>query len=313
MERDGTAAHRALQASLAIAEQLHDQWWQAWILHALGRVAYFDNDARQARQHGQQSLVIAETLGDEWLRAWALHLLGLAAYIGHDYPSAEAYYAQALAIRRELGHLEGIVIVLILKGMIPHRGGDLPAALALYREALELARELNSAWFIRSALPHLASLAADSNPERAARLGGAVTGMSESSHTLPIPVTEALFNEGIQTARRRLGETAFAQAWADGRAMSLDAIIAEALAIEVAPRGPYPAQLTAAEVEVLRRLASGCSTRQIAAELVIAISTVDRHITHIYEKIGRRGRAFATAFALEHGLAEGNPSNSRPT
>jgi DNA-binding NarL/FixJ family response regulator len=63
----------------------------------------------------------------------------------------------------------------------------------------------------------------------------------------------------------------------------------------------------------LDALASGCSTRQIAAELVIAISTVDRHITHIYEKIGRRGRAFATAFALEHGLAEGNPSNSSPT
>ena len=31
-------------------------------------------------------------------------------------------------------------------------------------------------------------------------------------------------------------------------------------------------------------------------------STVDRHITHIYRKIGRRGRVAAAAFALAHGL-----------
>jgi DNA-binding NarL/FixJ family response regulator len=32
------------------------------------------------------------------------------------------------------------------------------------------------------------------------------------------------------------------------------------------------------------------------------VSTVDRHITHIYQKIGRRGRVAAAAFAVEHGL-----------
>ena len=50
-------------------------------------------------------------------------------------------------------------------------------------------------------------------------------------------------------------------------------------------------------------LASGRTTAEIARDLVIEVATVDRHITHIYQKIGRRGRAAATAFALEHGLA----------
>jgi DNA-binding NarL/FixJ family response regulator len=53
---------------------------------------------------------------------------------------------------------------------------------------------------------------------------------------------------------------------------------------------------------VLRRLAAGLKTREIGAELVIAVSTVDRHITHIYDKIGGRGRAAATTFALKHAL-----------
>ena len=81
--------------------------------------------------------------------------------------------------------------------------------------------------------------------------------MSESTHTLPIPITEAHFNEGVQVARRKLGEAAFEAAWAQGRGMSLDTAIAEALDVEVEPgtADGYPAHLTPAEVEVLRRLA----------------------------------------------------------
>ena len=128
--------------------------------------------------------------------------------------------------------------------------------------------------------------------------------MSESAHTLPIPITEVLFNQGVQLARQKLGDAAFAAAWAEGRAMSLDAAVAEALAVEVGRPAHYPAGLTASEIKVLRRIASGCTSRQIADELVIAVTTVDRHITHIYQKIGRRGRAAATAFALEHRLLQ---------
>jgi DNA-binding NarL/FixJ family response regulator len=113
-----------------------------------------------------------------------------------------------------------------------------------------------------------------------------------------------LFNQGVQVARQKLGESAFTAAWAEGRSMSLDTVVAEALAVEVGPPAHYPAGLTPAELKVLRRLASGCTSRQIADELVIAVTTVDRHITHIYQKIGRRGRAAATAFALEHGLLQ---------
>ncbi|MDP8924128.1 MAG: helix-turn-helix transcriptional regulator [Chloroflexota bacterium] len=60
--------------------------------------------------------------------------------------------------------------------------------------------------------------------------------------------------------------------------------------------------MTAREVEVLKLIVSGATSKEIAEELVISIHTVERHITHIYQKIGARGRAEATAFALTHGL-----------
>jgi predicted ATPase/DNA-binding CsgD family transcriptional regulator/transcriptional regulator with XRE-family HTH domain len=303
-QRDSATARTLLEESLAIAEQRRDRWWQAWVLHVLGRVAYFEYDAVAARELGERSLAIAQEVGDRWLLAWPLHLLGLAAYIADDYSVAQDYYDQSLAIRRELGHLDGIVILSYLKGIVSERSGNLPLALAQYQEALQVARELNSAWLLSSVLAHFVSVAAGHDPERAARIVGAVTLMSESAHTVPIPITEELFSQGVQLARQKLGESAFMSAWTEGRAMSLDAAVAEALAVEFGPPAHYPAGLTAAELKVLRRLASGCTSRQIADDLVIAVTTVDRHITHIYQKIGRRGRAAATAFALEHGVLQ---------
>jgi pimeloyl-ACP methyl ester carboxylesterase/DNA-binding CsgD family transcriptional regulator len=65
-------------------------------------------------------------------------------------------------------------------------------------------------------------------------------------------------------------------------------------------RGAYPDGLTAREVEVLRLIASGHSSREIAAALVIAEPTVTRHVTNLYAKIGARSRADATAYAFRH-------------
>jgi len=68
--------------------------------------------------------------------------------------------------------------------------------------------------------------------------------------------------------------------------------------------GPYPDGLTAREVEVLRLIAAGQSSREIAAALVIAEGTVTRHVTNLYGKIGARGRADATAYAFQQHLVE---------
>jgi len=93
--------------------------------------------------------------------------------------------------------------------------------------------------------------------------------------------------------------------------MSLEAAVAEALAVDIAPVTPAGqakatvfGNLTPTELQVLRQLVRGSTTKEIAAELVVAISTVDRHITHIYTKLGARNRAEATAMALKTGLVQ---------
>lgn len=68
------------------------------------------------------------------------------------------------------------------------------------------------------------------------------------------------------------------------------------------PRRTWPCDLSDREVEVLRLAARGLTNQHIAAQLAISERTVGHHLAHIYDKIGRRTRAGAAVFAMEHGL-----------
>jgi HD-GYP domain-containing protein (c-di-GMP phosphodiesterase class II) len=84
---------------------------------------------------------------------------------------------------------------------------------------------------------------------------------------------------------------------------AVDAVM-EAAGHRVARRKEFAGGLTAREVEVLRLLARGMSTKAIASKLVIAPKTVDNHIQSIYAKAGVTTRAAATVFAMQHGLLD---------
>jgi HD-GYP domain-containing protein (c-di-GMP phosphodiesterase class II) len=63
-----------------------------------------------------------------------------------------------------------------------------------------------------------------------------------------------------------------------------------------------PAGLTLREVDVLRLVARGMSSRQIADRLVISPKTARNHIEHIYTKIDASSRVTASLFAVRQGL-----------
>ena len=77
---------------------------------------------------------------------------------------------------------------------------------------------------------------------------------------------------------------------------------AASAAIASSLRAPRPEALTARELEVLRRVATGSSNAQIGAQLSIAESTVKSHLLRVFEKLGVADRTRAVTLALERGL-----------
>jgi HD-GYP domain-containing protein (c-di-GMP phosphodiesterase class II) len=92
----------------------------------------------------------------------------------------------------------------------------------------------------------------------------------------------------------------------DARAGLLDAdAVAAVLAAAghaVPARKQMVAGLTEREIGVLRAIARGQSTKEIARTLGISPKTVDNHTQSVYAKIGVKTRGGATLFAIEHGL-----------
>ncbi len=105
-----------------------------------------------------------------------------------------------------------------------------------------------------------------------------------------------------------LGPAVVARCAAVTAALDLNATAAHACndidvvraALEQARSDEPPGGLSRREIEVLRLVADGLSTREIAGRLFISAKTADHHIQHIYTKAGVSNRAAATRWAIEN-------------
>jgi DNA-binding NarL/FixJ family response regulator len=69
---------------------------------------------------------------------------------------------------------------------------------------------------------------------------------------------------------------------------------------EAPPEDP----LTVRELEVVKLIAEGHTSEEIAAELVLSKKTVERHRANILDKLGMRNRVDLTRYAIRRGLVE---------
>jgi HD-GYP domain-containing protein (c-di-GMP phosphodiesterase class II) len=110
----------------------------------------------------------------------------------------------------------------------------------------------------------------------------------------------------------RTPDDASSELRAEARAGRLDGDAVEAVLVAAGHRHRVrrerPGGLTARELEVLRLVARGSSSKDIATELVISPKTARNHIEHIYVKIGATSRVGASHYAIKHGLLDEVPT-----
>ncbi len=218
------------QESLAIARELADKSGIAASLNNLGLVAAEQGDYGGARVLYEESLTIQRALGDKSGIALSLLNLGLVAKDEGDYGGARVLCEESLAIQRELGDKGGIALSLNNLGSVVLKQGDYGGARVLYEESLTIARELGAKEVIAYGLEAFASVAIhETDEERGARLWGAAAALRETIGSPLSPADREKQGREMTAVRERMGADAFAEAWAQGRAMTMEQAIEYAL------------------------------------------------------------------------------------
>jgi predicted ATPase/DNA-binding CsgD family transcriptional regulator len=315
------AEARALhEESLALLRALDDTWGIAEALFLLTRVAFALGDYTTGKSLCEESLALFRALGDRRGMAETLATLGLAAFYHGNYTAELPSMEEGLALFRELGDRRDSARMLWFLGNKAFVQDDYAKARTCYAEALTTFRELGEKWYIAICLEGLAEVAvAQGQPEWAAHVLGAAAFLREALGVSPPANYPANYERTVAITQAQLGEERFAEAWAEGREMTLEHVLAEQAhattpgQTSTVPTIPqptgtaalplaYPDELTPRELEVLRLVASGLSNAQMAEQLIISPRTVHAHVRSIYSKLGIASRAVATHYAIEHKL-----------
>jgi non-specific serine/threonine protein kinase len=242
---DYATARSVLEEGLAVFQELGSKSGIAMSLSELGWLALSQGDYLAARSRLEESLALRRELGKRSGIATALNLLGAVAVHQGNYQQAKTLIEKSLALRKDMGSKSGIAWSLLNLGHLAKHQGEYEQAAALFEESLNLFLELGNKIDVAECLEGLAGVAAaerqaeggrhaakDGKVDRAARLFGAAEALREiASSPLP-PYRRADYDRDLAAARAQLGEEAFAAAWAEGRAMTMEQAIAYALEIE---------------------------------------------------------------------------------
>ncbi|MEO8394072.1 MAG: LuxR C-terminal-related transcriptional regulator [Chloroflexota bacterium] len=307
----------SLQESLAIFMELDDRWRIADVLSWLS----IFHHREFARRRLQGALEKAEACAFECLaiyqqldssRGIASAYLNLAdvANLRGEYEKCKEYTRKSLGLFREIGIFWGIMISLMLMGETACTQGVYAEARRCAAQGLQASFDYQLASINFYSL-HLLALAVqiwlgEREMERAYELIGFLDQLHQKSsekqrqHTAFVSIT--LLQDNLPSHLKVAVER--------GRARDADTFMREIIAdfSRNAPGNPatslihpqsHVERLSSRELDVLCLVAEGFSNQEIADRLYIGVSTVKKHINHIYDKLDAKNRTQAVAYARE--------------
>jgi non-specific serine/threonine protein kinase len=257
------------EQSLAIARAAENEELAAWALHLLGTIETMQREYVSSWAHLEESVAVGRRAADDVIAGMSLRELGHLARIQGDYERAAALYADGLSITRRVGDPWNIAWMLMGVGHLARRQQDIAHARETLQACRAVARDAREYLALAQAARALGALersvgnfdAAESYFKEAlteAKLRGwieytpfwlfpyatfvlqrgsyargvrlaAVASRMEPDQVSILPSDRADHAAAIEAARTAMGEPAFAAAWAEGQAMTLDEALANAL------------------------------------------------------------------------------------
>jgi non-specific serine/threonine protein kinase len=309
-EGDYPAALKLFEEALAIFKTLKDTRGVSDVLMQLGWAAMRTGDYERAAARLEEFLGLSREVSDPTMLAFALAGLGELAVRQEQYERATQLLDESLALQREIGSKWDIGAVLGSLGWVALRQRDFKRMLVLLRASLTARMEIGDRGGIAWCLEKLAEAASLQNqPERAVRVFGAAAALRAPVNSVIDPVDQPEYDRLIAALRATLGEEAFAAAWAEGRALTLERAIEVALAELEQPTAELAQTakqkfggLTAREREVVVLIAQGKSNREIAEAMTVGVKTVETYVTRILNKLGFDSRVQIAVWAKDKAL-----------
>lgn len=298
------------KATEYIEEIADDQFynsWPLWIRETQGRIAYLAGNYPTAKKLLKEALAFAQTYQNEsGIVVTSNHLGYLYLAQGH-YQAARRTFADSLAYGQKSDYRRGVVRTLVGLGFSAFYLEESNVAWFYFSQALEKGRNIGNNLEILNTIMGIAMLLAKEGHE-----AYALELLAYARHH-PAVDWEARekAEQFLNMLKRELPSEMTTQAEEKAKTLDLDTIVNSilseypvALGDEVYLTPPSPEQglianqalpepLTKRELEVLKLIADGHSNSQIADQLFIGVSTVKKHVTHIFGKLGVSSRTQA--------------------
>ncbi len=230
-QADNAAAIRWAEEALALSKNLGDDRAAAEALFQIGHAAAEERDFPRARRAAEESARLSRKFGDDHLTMYATWLLGWAYDGLGDTDRGPALIEEVLEQARALGNRE--LQALILSGGRATRAideGRVREAVSMLEEAYHLNREIGDPF----RLAHIASglaraLAALGAAPAATRLVSSERALFEKIGGNPPTHLARGDKVTLALVREQLSEAEFAEAWEQGRKLTVDEAVALAL------------------------------------------------------------------------------------
>jgi tetratricopeptide (TPR) repeat protein len=220
-----------VEEAIVEAREIGDEETLAFAIVQRGYAATFRGDLDAAEEALVEGLAMAGGRGGRWGTALVQNALSQVAISRGDFGRAMELLRESEAALRETEDAFSLANNLNIQATISQLEGDDARTAALLRESVGLSAALRDTWALIYGLIGLAGVATrQGDPERATRLFGAAEALGEAASVTPsFPPTQALYERDVARVRAQLDAETFDAAWAEGRAMTPQEAVAEAL------------------------------------------------------------------------------------
>jgi predicted ATPase/class 3 adenylate cyclase len=225
------------EEALTLARELGDRVLLGLgLTNMAGVIALTQGDSQKMQACSEEGIRLLKEAGAQWGVAMASFGTGLFSARQGNYAEARSQFEASIPVFRELRDRHRVNMAYSEISHIERRQGYFAQAKTFYKETIQEWQSLGHRAAIAHELECIAIIAkAQEEDQRAARLFGAAEILRENNNMPMTPLERIEYEREVNDLRANMEEAAFARAWEEGRAMSMEQAIALAIENEDSP------------------------------------------------------------------------------